>query len=338
MFDYQQISSSLTKELPARTKDVICRRFGLNSKIKAEFASLENCGVKKESLESIGQRYGITRERVRQIEERGISEIKKKNDYYHPILKKLKERLIGFGGFKREDLYLSALGEKEMTNDIAFLLEITDLFFRFSGDKNLHSFWAIDNTDHFNYAKETVSLIEKILKEKGQLFKIEEFKQLVPLVPMARINSSLEIARRIDFNSEGMFGFEDWPEIKPKGSGDKIYLTLKKSGQPLHFREIIKLVGGLVLPQTIHNELIRSQRFVLIGRGVYALREWGYESGDVKKVIREVLLAADRPLSKKEIIKEVLKRRIVKEQTIIQNLSNKKYFKKEPGQGYVVVS
>ena len=83
-----------------------------------------------------------------------------------------------------------------------------------------------------------------------------------------------------------------------------------------------------VTTQAIHNELIKDKRFVLIGRGIYALKEWGYERGTVADVIADVLRDAGEPLHRDEIVKRVLKSRFVKETTILLNLQGKPQFKR----------
>ena len=89
------------------------------------------------------------------------------------------------------------------------------------------------------------------------------------------------------------------------------------------------------MPQTVHNELIKDPRFVLVGRGLYALKEWGYEEGQVKDVILKILKEARKPLPKEEILAGVLKQRMVKENTVLLNLNNKKYFLKTPEGKYI---
>jgi hypothetical protein len=103
-------------------------------------------------------------------------------------------------------------------------------------------------------------------------------------------------------------------------------LVLKKVGKPIHFKEVARLIGPEALVQSVHNELIRDSRFVLVGRGTYALREWGFKDGDVKDIILDILKEERRPLSKEELIDRVLKQRFVKKNTVLLNLSNKKYF------------
>jgi hypothetical protein len=51
----------------------------------------------------------------------------------------------------------------------------------------------------------------------------------------------------------------------------------------------------------------------------------------VRDVIAEVLKEAGRPLSKDEVIKRVLAKRIVKPNTVLVNLQNSKYFRKVAG-------
>ena len=77
--------------------------------------------------------------------------------------------------------------------------------------------------------------------------------------------------------------------------------------------------------QAVHNELIRNSHFVLIGRGIYALDEWGYKNGTVADVIEEVLADA-KARTREEITKAVLDRRHVKTITIYLNLKNKNQF------------
>ena len=77
--------------------------------------------------------------------------------------------------------------------------------------------------------------------------------------------------------------------------------------------------------QAVHNELIRHDNFVLIGRGIYALSEWGYERGTVAEVI-EKILAEKGELAQDQIVDLVLKRREVKKITIVLALKNNKQF------------
>ena len=102
----------------------------------------------------------------------------------------------------------------------------------------------------------------------------------------------------------------------------------------MHFSDIAKTIKGStfkrkdVTTQAIHNELIKDKRFVLIGRGIYALKEWGYLEGTVADVIRKILSDAKGPMERSQIVEEVLKQRHVSENTILINLQEKSKFKR----------
>jgi hypothetical protein len=111
---------------------------------------------------------------------------------------------------------------------------------------------------------------------------------------------------------------------------------LFKHGKPLHFQQVAIAIDQSGFrgkkkahPQTVHNELIKDgERFVLVGRGLYALKEWGYTPGTVRDVIEDVLKKEPKGMHKDAIVQAVLARRFVKENTIMLNLQNKSYFKK----------
>ncbi len=132
----------------------------------------------------------------------------------------------------------------------------------------------------------------------------------------------------------GNFGLSKWPSVNPKNIRDKIYVILDAKKEPMHFTAIADEIKNSnfrrknVTVQAIHNELIKDPRFVLIGRGIYALDTWGYKKGTIEDIIYDVLKNSDTPLTREEIVKQVLKVRKVKETTILLNLQNKSRFKK----------
>jgi len=182
-------------------------------------------------------------------------------------------------------------------------------------------------------AQKVIALIYDKLKKIGKPLTLKELSSFNSLEKSV-FTSYLEISKKIQKDSEGNFGLKDWPEINPRGIKDKAYLVFKKTEKPLHFTEVAKLIEGSLV-QTVHNELIRDPRFVLIGRGIYALSEWGYYPGEVKDVISKVLTEGG-PLTKEEILEKVLKQRLVKENTVFLNLSNKKYFERDIQGKYIV--
>jgi DNA-directed RNA polymerase delta subunit len=140
----------------------------------------------------------------------------------------------------------------------------------------------------------------------------------------------------------GLWGLSKWPMVNPKNIRDKIYVVLENKKQPMHFSDIAAAISDSnfkrknVTVQAIHNELIKDSRFVLIGRGIYALDSWGYKKGTVSEIIASILKEAGKPLTREEIVREVLHLRKVKETTILLNLQNKDLFVKVDRNSYTV--
>ena len=144
---------------------------------------------------------------------------------------------------------------------------------------------------------------------------------------------------KLEQNKFGHWGGHDWKEIKPKTINDKIYLVLKYYDKAMHFTEIAEKINEIKFDKkianaaTIHNELILDNKYILVGRGIYKLRESSNEKiinedGTVIDVIGEVLKKSKKSLSEGEIIKQVLAKRMVKKGLIISALKNKDIIKK----------
>ncbi|MFH1894403.1 MAG: sigma factor-like helix-turn-helix DNA-binding protein [Patescibacteria group bacterium] len=309
-FNYVKICSNLLSDLPPRPKEVVLRRFGLES-------------GERETLETIGESFHITRERVRQIEEGGLEKIRPEIKNYQDVFQGFYDYFKKQGGLKRETNLLKDLGGAKNQAQVYFLLSINKNFVRVSESEDFYPLWLIDK-NCLNLAQKTINVIFDKLNGVRKPLQFKELKAFQP-VDEAALASYLEISKKIQKNSENLFGLKDWPEINPRGIKDKAYLIFKKTGKPLHFTEVTKQING-ALTQTVHNELIRDLRFVLVGRGIYALSEWGYAPGQVKDVISMVLKESKNPLTKEEVLSQVLKQRMVKENTILLNLSNKNYF------------
>lgn len=329
-----------------RTKEVIVRRFGLGDS-------------RRQTLEAIGRDHGITRERVRQIEENGLTHLKhpKVKEKIQPLLEALQEHLAEHGELKREDrLYddltyicypakeIERLKEAGNISDLdrcrsAFYLILTlgDNFDRLPENDSFYSVWTI-NKDSVKTAKKAVDSLIKHFDTQKQVLSREELlsaaKIIFPELSAKAVHSYVDASKHIEQNHLGHFGLVHWPEISPRGVKDKAYIVLKNEGKPLHFSQVTEKINK-ILPskrlayvQTVHNELIKDKRFVLVGRGLYALSEWGYEAGTVSQTISQIL-KNDGPLTKEDIIDKVLQKRLVKENTILINLQNRKLFERD---------
>jgi len=149
--------------------------------------------------------------------------------------------------------------------------------------------------------------------------------------------SILRSAHKIEQNKFGYWGKYNWRNINPKTINDKICLVLKNYNKPMHFVEIADRINKVNFDRkkanaaTVHNELILDDKYVLVGRGLYGLKDWGYQKGTVADVVEGILTKADKTLSREEIIEKVLEKRLVKKATIILALMNKERFEKVGG-------
>lgn len=334
-FSYKRISSSILASLPPKARAVLVRRFGLEQD--------------RETLQKIGTSYGITRERVRQIEDFGLRNLRAKKDIFAihaAVFSHFGDYFKDHGNVVREDIALEDLGQKQSAPQVFFLLTIAEPFERKGESNDLHTVWY-NNEEAFNYAKTVIAKTTELFKKTGCPLSQEELlrwsqdsftgtgnSSLAPQAFLSYITSSKAIER----NPFGEYGLREFPEIHPRGMRDEAYIVLKRGGSPIHFQTVAcevtkyrkKYTGekDSANPQTIHNELIKDDRFVLVGRGMYALKEWGYAPGVVRDVIVRVLGSAGKPLAKDEIVRLVREQRFVQDNTIFLNLHNKKYFKR----------
>ncbi|MBI2096813.1 MAG: hypothetical protein HYT40_01500 [Candidatus Sungbacteria bacterium] len=338
----REVTQRLLKEIEnKRVREVLERRFGLKD-------------GKRETLEAIGTSYGITRERVRQIEADGLRVLARPAVYglAESVFRALEDHLEEHGHIAREEQLLeSVAGERERA-PAAFLLTVGKQFQK-APETEKHY-------DHWYTRKEAKAAAEKILAEVVR--DLGERKSPVNAEALSGIlgthaervlgakpkeqvlQTYLGISKLIAQNPYGEYGLVSWPTIRPKGVRDKSYVVLQKAGKPMHFREVANAINTMqwtkkpAHPQTVHNELIKaSDRFVLVGRGLYALREWGYTPGTVSDVMQEILKDAKGPLPKEEMVKRVLEKRFVKANTILLNLQNRSLFQKTPEGKYFLV-
>jgi DNA-directed RNA polymerase delta subunit len=335
--NYSQVYQKFVKGLSPKTKDIFDRRFGVKT-------------GSPETLEAIGKTFGITRERVRQIEEAGFNVIRKNNkEALDAIFADFSEYFKEQGGFKKEENVLEELGGKKAKPYVLFLLTLGDQFSRVCEKKDFHYFWS-NLPDAQSKIKENLNSLVIKMKEIGKPVANGDFYAQVAskqgFSEKATL-SYLEVSKRIQPNKEGVLGLIEWPEIKPRGVKDKAFLVFKKHGKPLHFTKVAELIDKLeynpstssgqikkTYPQTVHNELIKDARFVLVGRGTYALAEWGFVPGTIKDIITKVLKENNGPIEKEELVKQVLTQRLVAKNTVLMNLNNKKYFEKDPNDKY----
>jgi hypothetical protein len=329
-FKPKQVTKKLLSSLPERAREVIERRYGLGKEATPA------------TLEAIGKQYGITRERVRQVENYAINSIRKSDAFEaeRAAFDELKAIVDDMGGVVPEEEFLSGVAKDASNkNHIHFLLVLGDAFTKEKETPEFRHRWHVDsevaNRVHqalrrlyTNLSDEDLipesELLDAFLKEIGDLnekYKNEEI-----------LKRWLSLAKTIDKNPLGEWGKSTSPNVRAKGMRDYAYLVIKRHGSPMHFREVAHMITELFNRKaheaTCHNELIKDPRFVLVGRGIYALQEWGYQNGVVKDVISDIL-RKNGPLTRDEIVDRVRRERYVKDNTILVNLQDSSLFTRD---------
>jgi hypothetical protein len=315
--------------LTPRARSIIKRRYGLGE-------------AKRLTLEAIGSKEGITRERVRQIENDAIRKLKASDVFLAmaPYEAVVAEVINRSGGVVAENTFL-AMPEFSQVKDkrsLSFFLDLAGSVQKCKTDDNFYA-RRFTNDAPIEKIESAVLALARDLKESNATLSIADLHErlraqlkgvgienLKPTALSVYSALSLHIAK----NPWGEYGHIESSFIRPRGMRESAYVALARSKLPLHFRDIAKSISEFskrpVHVQTVHNELIKDERFVLVGRGLYALREWGYEPGFVKDVVAK-LLSERGALPREEILKEVSRMRQVKPSTVFINLQNKKMFK-----------
>ena len=336
-FKPKQITKHFLSVLPRRAADVITKRYGLGTE------------TKKMTLEAIGETYGITSERVRQIENFALATIRKSDAFKEeaPMFEELRGVMTKMGSLVPEHTLLSELsGDKSTQNHVHFLLVLGDLFTKHKEDDDFAHRWSVDKETsdkvHESLRKLYASLDDNQLIEESKM--IEMFLTHLKEVSEEYKNDEilkrwLSLSKRIGKNPLGEWGVASSPNVSARGVRDYAFLVLRKHGSPMHFTEVAKAIGEHFDKRahvaTTHNELIKDKRFVLVGRGLYALSEWGYSTGVVRDVIADII-KKHGPLTKEEVVERVMRERYVKPNTILVNLQNPKFFKKSKEGKYAV--
>ncbi|MDQ3076148.1 MAG: HTH domain-containing protein [bacterium] len=338
-FKPKQVTKRITSHLQDRANDVIMNRFGLDAN-----------DIERKTLEEIGKKYNITRERVRQIEESAIKLIKSSAAYKNEqaFFEELKQVIHSLGSVVTEHELLSHISkEKSTQNHIHFYLVLGDAFKQHKENEHFKTRWSVDD----ELAEKVHDSLKKLYENMGdddllpETEMIKKFFDSMKDVADHYKNEEiakrwLSISKKVSKNPLGEWGKSSSQNVNTRGVKDYAFLVMRRHGSPMHFKEVTdaisKTFGRKTHYATTHNELIKDPRFVLVGRGLYALAEWGYKTGIARDVIRDIL-KKEGSLSKEDIVEKVMKERYFKKNTILVNLVNPKYFKKNKNGLYGIV-
>ncbi|MBI4193216.1 MAG: hypothetical protein HY536_01155 [Candidatus Colwellbacteria bacterium] len=328
--------TSLVGGLDDRSREVVRARYGLGSEAPV-------------TLQVIGDRYRITRERVRQIEALSIVQLKARlNDpYVDRLTGAAVSQLERVGGVQRDSDFIKALhASLNEPTPLANFEQPARFLLKLSGAASLfrdaysswHPFWYRSTNDRKRAQQFVTRFTGELKKQRGAVIASRALFSdvLARVVRAARVTeasaqSYLAASRLFTTGPFGEQGLTEWAEVNPKTARDWAYLVLKREAGPLHFSELASRIakrreGKRTNVQTVHNELIKDERFVLVGRGMYGLREAGLIPGTAREVIG-YMLKTHGPLTAQEVVSRVREQRMLKEGTILINLQNRKHFK-----------
>ena len=327
--------------LQPRQRDILAGRFGVG-----EYHD-------QQTLAALGERYSITRERVRQIEASALAALKEVlNDSADAkaIQDKVRKAVKEQGGVASVDQVLAALkGEvKDLAaNGLQLVIRAMGALHYHAGDERFEPAYATD-TATFKAAVDTVSAWIKMLEQKkDSVLSGPAYKALMTSfakergVMLKHLEQLVTLSKKLVTNAYGETGLKHWSEVNPRTVRDQIYLILRKHDVPLHFEEIATAINksGIAarpaLSATVHNELIKDERFVLVGRGKYALAEAGFVPGTAREVVHRILTSKG-PLQANDVIEAVQKERLFKPNTILVNLQNRQHFTRNADGTYQV--
>ncbi|MEK9180776.1 MAG: sigma factor-like helix-turn-helix DNA-binding protein [Patescibacteria group bacterium] len=344
-FSPDELVLKILGQLRDRERQIVLYRYGLADN-------------KRHTLEAIGKKLNITRERVRQIEKESFNSLKKEeiSRQMSAPLDIVRKTIGDHGGIFAQaalvdHLLLSNKNDRQV-NSLLFLLELSEHFHFFEENDIFHAAWHLADFD--------MDKLQGFYRDSRQIFeksgapldlaKLKDEFKATPIFAENReyfedrvIENLLKVIKHFKSNPFGEYGLHDWRVINPKDVGDKSYLILRYQNKPLHYTKITELINQYrfdartAYKETVHNELIMDDRFVLVGRGIYALTDWGYKKGLVADVIKEILAKNAEPMERDKIIDEVSKQRIVRRNTILVGLANKKLFRKVGNNKYTLV-
>lgn len=338
--DLKKNIDNLMKVLDERSRDVMTRRYGLNKD-------------EPETLEAIGREYGITRERVRQIQSQAKKALVGLKHLTDPATDLINEVFLAYGSVLTEENAVTAIAEFAHQdlgrNAVVFYLDVLPPYRLESRHSLFQPHWRLPDM----VSSTSESVIEEAINVLRQYNHPLPESEIVTMIrtnlkaddkalPERHILAFLTASKDIDKTPFAEWGLLDWSETKPRGVGDKAYVVMRRHKNPEHFTKITELINAANFDhkranaQTVHNELIKDKRFVLVGRGLYGLAEWGYIAGTVSDVIEKLLTEANTPLTRDEVVKRVLNQRQVKKNTILLGLQNHKRFRKTAENRYTL--
>ena len=341
-FYLDEITDKLLSYLKDRPSQIVVRRFGLD-------------GKSPKILNEIGQEFGITRERVRQIECDSFKKLRliKKEQNFKELIDVVRDVIASSGGFyekrKLKERLKKDITQKER-NQLMFILNSSNRLSYQKGTLVLKGFWFVEKKSLVKKTKKVHELIVEHIKKSKKPHTLKEIMKFVGRAETGedkilrnffdekhgeiKLRMILEMSQVLEQNILEEWGLKNWKIISERGSREKALLILKKHREPMHFKRLTDLINDhwddkKALPQTVHNELIKDEKFILVGRGIYGLSDWDFLEGTVKELVVDFLKKQNDPVDRDDIISHIKSKKQVKKATILVTLANKDVFGKD---------
>lgn len=343
--------SQMLSVLPERERNILADRYGLWDGIA-------------ETLQDIGDKLALTRERIRQIEEKGLKRIRRlHNDgtirsfIADRIRTQLESDPQGTCGIVSEEEALGALAAEDTIEEAGLAIE----FFNDvdgAGENLLEqSLVPVESGVYAatkraaNDYREVLRLVELSLQHQEKPLSETSLFDEVRIRAGRDLTSGevriasriLSISPKVTYLPKGTLALSEWKEFQKRDAPSVAEATLRLLGRPAHFREIAEKAGaifgrtGLAGAATIHNALVTKRKsFVWVKPGTYGLVAWGLKRAPfIKDRLIEVLSETRYPLAYWHLKEKVLEVCNCKEDSVRMTLDlNPALFRKFVGDQY----
>jgi DNA-directed RNA polymerase alpha subunit len=312
----------ILSKLSVRHRDIMSRRYGLWE-------------GKRETLEEISKSFGVTRERIRQIQKSQVKKIQRVYKNSTQLISSLEDLFI-----KKLRPFLEA--NKNIANSSELLKIIYDIDNEKIGADLANEFLSevfFDEKPIFsgyviNFDKDVVGLFEKdqefylklmqvtnaCLKEKKTPQSIDEL--IVYFTNNKSVGEDREKIKRfltvsnVAKDATGKFGLEKWEYFNSRSIHGMAERALIEINKPAHFTQIALLMNdlfpeyGIFDSHNVHARIGgRKDIFVWVAPGVFGLKRWGLERPPyVKDYLIKLLKKTNKPMHINELTEKVLEK------------------------------
>lgn len=306
------------------------------------------------TLQEIGQRLNVTRERVRQLEKRAFRQLRQKHSAaIDSIAYSLANYICECGGVITLVEAIAWLQEQpsqstqmNLKGAVFLIAALTD------GLQYLSRFQVFLHNDLSAKLLTTTQaalaeLLETRLAPTAVDVLIDDFRA-TPAFQSARsfwsdaigfeldafILASLRTGEFVEWEP-GVYALRRWNSR----IGDNIVVALREIGEPAHFTDIAKAVNLQLPPdqqttaRNVHATMLRYEDvFTRVGNGTYALVEWNLKKDDsIAETAARILRKAGHPLHIDTITDEVLTSWQVNPNTVYMALHEDGYYRENSG-------